>query len=76
VYVNAEDDPFTAPPSVPSFAARASTSRIPAGLMSTLRQTARTFHFRPTHPTPGWAEPTRDYAAIEHQRVPAEGKLS
>ncbi|MET9831439.1 hypothetical protein ABZ078_19525 [Streptomyces sp. NPDC006385] len=68
--VNTEGVPSTARPSAPPFATGASTARIPADLMSTLRRTATTLRRRLGNRTQGWAELTRGYLALARTLLP------
>ncbi|MDF3141515.1 MULTISPECIES: hypothetical protein [unclassified Streptomyces] len=67
---NAEKAPATAHPPVPAVATDASTARIPADLMSTLRHKATTTRRRLAHRAPGWAELTRSYLALALTLLP------
>ncbi|MDO0915740.1 hypothetical protein QQM39_34430 [Streptomyces sp. DT2A-34] len=67
---NAEKAPSEAQPSLPPFAPGASTARIPADLMSTLRNTATIARRGLAHRAQGWAELTRSYLALALTLLP------
>ncbi|MFJ8532475.1 hypothetical protein [Streptomyces sp. NPDC093591] len=67
---NAEKAPSEAQPSLPPFAPGASTARIPADLLGTLRKTAVIARRSLAHRAQGWAELTRSYLALALTLLP------
>lgn len=68
--VNTEAAPSTEPPSVPPFAARASTARIPTDLVTALRLRATACRRRLPRRAQDWADLTRSYLALARALLP------
>lgn len=66
----AADAPSTAPPSAPPFATGASTVRVPADPVSTLRHTTAALWRRLPRRAQDWAELTRSYLALARTLLP------